>query len=778
MFRKLFVFIGITLLNVNLSAECGGIIGGYDLVSGDKYSAIVSPEGVASQITGSGASGPGKIFSSSINQNGYGIIGGYEGTNAYIALVYPGGFASSVVGEVPSGNGRIYVTAINENRNAVIGGYENGITDVYAALVNPVGAATKIAGGSPPSGAGEILGVDINSSDTSLIGGYHMTNQPYIAFVSPGGTATQVTMGDAPVGNGVIFSVSINNSDQGIVGGYDNGFIDPYLAFVDGVTATEITAGSPPVGQGQIYRVAINNSRYAIVGGQDGSSGTPYAAIITPGATAIEISGEVPTGTGQIFGVAINENNEAIIGGYEGSMDTAYAALVDSNGVATRLTGATAGSLPQGPAGYINDVAINLEGISFIVGQDGNFDSAYAALVSPEGVASRITGEIITDGTIPSVDICNFSSPTPPTPTSVVPSSIGSGNSYTNGIFSLSSLVFPSHARFAFGSSSSTPQTNNLALNKSDDLVASNRIHGKKNKKSKKVCCNQPKSTVWISPFYTNASQDNVQGFSDITNQVVGGMIGFDYNYCRNLILGFGGAYAYSDVDFSNNANKAYSNQGFLSLYGIWCANNLYANFALWGGIYRGKNERDTMGVITSKADIDGWILSPHLEVSIPTQWIELCMPICRDRFCLTLDPFIMLDWANNWQDGYTETGDAGFNLTIDDLYASTLRTEIGLRLIETLKCRCGCLRLIQKGSYVNLSSFGDTITNTFFTGAASTFSISVFSDETIHLGVFRLGAQFVPDNCNLPYFGINYQGEFGSDTMIHFVSLEIGKEF
>jgi len=418
--------------------------------------------------------------------------------------------------------------------------------------------------------------------------------------------------------------------------------------------------------------------------------------------------------------------------------------------------------------GRIISVAINDSGAG-IIGGEHNSNQPYVALVSPSGVATELTGALpMNSGIINSVAISN----SPNILAAIVPKSIGSGNAYANGIFALSSQVLPGHMKKGFESSNSfsTPDNSvSLLEEENADFIAdaSGKVLSSKTSKGKKLCC--PNYLVWLSAFGNYSSQKDLQSFPDIKNWLGGAMLGFDYRYSRNLVLGFGGAYAYSDLDFSNDVGSAYSNQGFLSVYGKWRSNMLSVNGALWGGVYRGENERNTLGIITSKADIDGWLLVPHLEVNLPCYW---------KKYCVTIDPFVMFDWANNWQDGFTETGKSGFNLIVDDLYASMLRSEVGLRFVETMKVRCGCLTFEQKGSYLNLKPFGDSVVNTAFVGSISSFTIAAFSDKTQNLGVAALSGRFTPTNTKYPYCSLNYQGEFGSSLQNHFVSLEIGKTF
>ena len=186
------------------------------------------------------------------------------------------------------------------------------------------------------------------------------------------------------------------------------------------------------------------------------------------------------------------------------------------------------------------------------------------------------------------------------------------------------------------------------------------------------------------------------------------------------------------------------------------------------GGYYNLDNERHSLGIITSIAKTHGWLLSPHLEVS--------GTPYETQR--LTLEPFVMFDWANVWQGHFTEEGKSGFNLIMPNLYSSLLRSELGLRFYETVRCCWGRLLFEEKASYINLAPFHASLVNTTFIGPPSTFGIAVGTTKVENLGGVELHCSFLPWNEKYPYGSIDFQGQFGSSYQTYFVSLELGKKF
>lgn len=181
------------------------------------------------------------------------------------------------------------------------------------------------------------------------------------------------------------------------------------------------------------------------------------------------------------------------------------------------------------------------------------------------------------------------------------------------------------------------------------------------------------------------------------------------------------------------------------------------------------KNVRHSIEGITSKSNVNGWLLDPHLEVSAPFYGKENWFMI---------DPFAMFDWVSNWQGKIHETGTSGFNLNIKRQYASILRSEVGLRFYESLQFGWGTFVLQEKASWINKLPWSAGSAQAIFVGGVSSFAVEVFSNQTQNLGAFQLNGCFLPQNSKSAYGSFNFQGEFGSSFQNYLVSFEIGKDF
>jgi len=275
---------------------------------------------------------------------------------------------------------------------------------------------------------------------------------------------------------------------------------------------------------------------------------------------------------------------------------------------------------------------------------------------------------------------------------------------------------------------------------------------------------------AWLAPFYDTTFQQAQYAFPASTIQTGGAMAGFDYWQSDALVLGGGGAYAYSYVGVNETLGHASVNEGMLTLYGSYKGDYFFLNIGCWGGYYRLESERHTLGFITSEGKTHGWLASPH---------IELCgSDYSKQSDWSFIEGFVMADWVNNWQHGYSETGRAGFNLIVPNLYNSLLRSEAGLTFYQTLPYTWGRLFLRERTSYINLAPFDFNPATTAFIGSVSTFTVATGTDHIQNLAGLQLFVSWIPDDAKYPFGQLGFAGEFGSSYISYFVSAELGKSF
>lgn len=727
------------------SLNADAIIGGIEKGT-DPYVAIVSRHGIARKVMGEAPVPSGQINSVRRNNSGIGIIGGVEnGIDPYMAMVSPSGVASRIKGAVPTSPGNINSVAINGFGGGIVGGFQSGMI-AYVARISPSGEAFLLTGEGLPEGVSSINAVGMNDSGAGIIGGRdNGLFISYAAIVSPNGETTAIFGEGSPVGAGTISSVAINNSGLGIIGGKHQNFTNAYAAVISPTgEATEVFGVGAPMGPGMVASVAISDTGKALIGG--GINNLPYAALISPSGEAVPLTNFAPVDSGEIYWVDINSSGAGILGGQDHNYKKPYAALVSPEGIVIPIKG----DLPGENSQY-NAVAIHESGVGILGGFDASQkDSFHAALVSPTGTATLITFQVPKEvGTIFSVDIIEELL------SDLDPSSFGLGNAFADPIVALSSNVLANHLRLV---PERKPESEMIGLT----ADAGDRIY-------QPACCERANYALWAAPFGLFATYEKRDAFPKLQEWSVGGILGFDYLGWDNIVFGGGAAYSYQDISYKISGGHSDIHQELLTLYVAWYGNHISIHGALWGGIYQAHNKRKTLEIITSTSNVDGGIFSPHLEIGAPFK---------INNTVLTIEPFVMFDWVNNWQGAIKEKGSAGLNIYMDSHYVSLLRSEIGLHLTQYLQYKHGDLTFEESASYVNRAPFNAKKEQAYYVGSASTFSVELFSDRIENLGALRFSGRYVPCNMKYPYVSLTYLGEFGANLILNTVALEIGKRF
>jgi uncharacterized protein with beta-barrel porin domain len=161
-----------------------------------------------------------------------------------------------------------------------------------------------------------------------------------------------------------------------------------------------------------------------------------------------------------------------------------------------------------------------------------------------------------------------------------------------------------------------------------------------------------------------------------------------------------------------------------------------------------------------------GWQFAPHLE-----------MGGNYNTRVFTLNPFVMADWANAWQNHYKEKGSGPLNAGQKSHYSSLLRLEAGIRFYQKISFESWRLTFEEKGSYVYQHPFRLGRMRAFLVGAPGTFTVTTLT-ATQNLGVAEFEILLEPKDPRYPYGSVAYQGEFGSSYRAQQVSLELGWNF
>jgi len=775
--------------------ETTALIGGR-ASSSAPYAAIAPPEGTLSPLPLGFIEG--EIFSVALNEGGFGLVGGVSQTKAYAARISPTGACFPLAG-LPA-DGQINNVAFNGSNHGLVGGTQL-TDDAYAALVSPDLVITPI----PLSFTnGAISSVALNDSNLGLIGGAKILSitpillSRYAAYIS-----SDIAIPISFPGLGTldsIFSVALSDSTTGLIGGEDGG--RPFACFSSLDMASQTTSFlsiNLPALPGIIHSVSLANPITGLIGGELNS--TAYAAFVTAGSSTPTPIAGLPKGT--IFSVALNEFAQGLIGGEDSDTNLAYAAFVSPTTGAKPLTGL--------PIGFINSVAINRFHQGLIGGQDLSDNSAYAAIVLPTGSVTRLSLDI-PNGEINSVAINSFFLSQIPT------QGLGGNNlrfaNYINAYAPEEAFYFiPAllDGTYSKALKSAAPTRNAISFNtaiqntfylattlsthlrnqqyvyanptgtkslafadspfKEEELLAARKIPTKK----KGATTQSAPYSVWFEAIGALAHQKSQQQTPGFNPATAGASLSFDGKLNDRTTFGGGVSYLYTHVHEKHGSGSSNINQEDLFVYASWVKPyNVYFDGALWGGLFQTDQVRKihmTGFEFTSSSHPDGWQLVPHAEVGYvvaarKTQGQEI-----------TWTPFGMVDWSNAWQESFNEKGNSPFNIHQNSRYASLLRTEVGMRLNETLFLDAWNLVFQEKASYVNTQSFGAGKVQGFLVGSPGAFTLETLTSAQ-HLGVVQFLMSAAPFNGNYPTSTIFYQGEFNPTYQSHQLNLEFAWNF
>ncbi len=591
------------------------------------------------------------------------------------------------------------------------------VSNGYAARIGPNSIDPQVI--NLPPGTNGIRRVAINDAGLAIIGGSNQLspNTGYAAYVLSDSTTPQQIGGTDNINY-----VAINHAGTALIGGGDpNG----YAAFFVPYNSTPLQTFTPSA---VIYAVAINDAGIGIIGGYDGSNG--YAAFVVPNSRYPQvIATNIP-----IWGADINRAGVGIIGG---GTTRGYAALVAPDGTVTSL------ALPDTVTYPILDVAINDQGVSIIGGEDLNGNS-YCALVAPNGTLTPLT--------LPPGSGVNF--------VAINDSFISSVGPYSSAVNTQLAAIYALETRLMMQKlemPNVSGEIGYLLADANDDMSA---IYREKP---------QRKKSIWTTSFGDHVHFKERGKIPSFSNEIGGILAALDYHE-PDLLLGGALGYAFNYIHYGEGQGHGHLQEETACFYSAFKKSVARIQAVLWGGYYQVYNERHVLSVITSTAHFSGWILAPQVEIALP-------FALTHNRLGW-IEPFVMMNWVNGWQDHFTEKGASGFNLVMKSLYSSLLQSELGLRFYEHFDYSWGRFSLVEKLSYVNQVPFHIRRANTYFLIPTSPFPIETGNSRIQNLGGIQLCGQFSPNNSSYPSGSLSFQGLLGSSYQSYFVNLEVRKNF
>lgn len=189
--------------------------------------------------------------------------------------------------------------------------------------------------------------------------------------------------------------------------------------------------------------------------------------------------------------------------------------------------------------------------------------------------------------------------------------------------------------------------------------------------------CSLPKASFWTHPFgylYHQGKIGEQVGFNDKT---IGFVSGFDYCGDGGFLIGVGGGYSTSQVNWHQDRGALHMQSSFLSLYTDYSDRYAYLEFSVTGSIdhfsgYRNIDFSSVTGSVDRRAKHtnNGCNAAAHLGVG---GTISLGRGF--------LGPYFSSDYVYLQQNKFTETGADSLDLTVNARHTQMLRSEAGIEI-------------------------------------------------------------------------------------------------
>lgn len=261
----------------------------------------------------------------------------------------------------------------------------------------------------------------------------------------------------------------------------------------------------------------------------------------------------------------------------------------------------------------------------------------------------------------------------------------------------------------------------------------------------------------WAHVLGLTGDMDSDHGILGFEVDSLGLALGLDNQVNDNLVLGVGGGYTESEVDFKDFGQDTDVDGYHLALYGSYSTNSWYLD----GAVTYASNDYDTVRLTpankaTSSTDGSQWslYLGGGYNLVDDINWY--------------LIPIASAQWAQANIDGFREQGAGPFNLTVKDYDGDSLATTLGLRLGANLAT--GETRIEPELRLSWAHEFGDTdryVKARYAMGGPS-FTIQGVEPERDSVLIGAGLNAHLTDNFTL---FVDYDGEFRSDFQAHMLS-------
>jgi outer membrane autotransporter protein len=278
-------------------------------------------------------------------------------------------------------------------------------------------------------------------------------------------------------------------------------------------------------------------------------------------------------------------------------------------------------------------------------------------------------------------------------------------------------------------------------------------------------CCidNCESTNIWINPlgFIYSQKSHSEQEAIGFTTHTYGVAAGIDHEFSNDWSLGLGLGYSYSHLHWKNQAGKARADSGYLGSYLKYDYQNFYFDFLVLG--------------TGNFYDVDRKIVFPGLDrkaKSHPTTWNLSEILLAGFRLGpfsnLFIQPELLLDQLNIFQENFKENGANSIDLSVKRKYSSFLRSLVNLKFVKEWTCCNMCITPRVNAGWLRTTPLtGGHYTASF---RADTFCEPNFSVTSFNqiIDQVLVGAQLLISSQRGFTISLGYEGKFGEKAKVH----------
>jgi uncharacterized protein with beta-barrel porin domain len=182
----------------------------------------------------------------------------------------------------------------------------------------------------------------------------------------------------------------------------------------------------------------------------------------------------------------------------------------------------------------------------------------------------------------------------------------------------------------------------------------------------------QPRTwRMWTTGFGGTSSLDRDAASPDLDARTAGVAVGFDAQIDRTLLVGIAGGYTHSTFDVDSLTTSGTIEGGHVGLYGVKRLGSFYLAALASYGRYGNETDRFIDWVVDDQATGD--FTSDVLEGRVEAGW--------RQTYGVhQVTPFVALDVAHLWTDGFTEESDGLLGLTFGSSSVTSTTSSLGVQ--------------------------------------------------------------------------------------------------